>query len=180
VNTAWNTEARIFSLLHEYGHLLTRTDSACIEDGFAQASVREEDVERWCERFSVAVLMPKSTLEHLLRAESRAGMSQLAIASFVAKRFKVSLRAAAIRLIEVNSATWDLYRQIPAKSDKKLVGTGGKGRNRLQVREDQFGHRTTQLFLRAVEKDVLTRTDVLGVLNIADSDLATLQHSETR
>jgi len=102
-------------------------------------------------------------------------MSQLTAASFVAKRFKVSLRATVIRLIELNLANWDLYQQIPLRSDKKPTGGGGKGRNRLQVREDQFGHRTTQLFLRAVEKDVLTRTDVLGFLNIADSDLETLQ-----
>jgi Zn-dependent peptidase ImmA (M78 family)/DNA-binding XRE family transcriptional regulator len=180
INTAWNTEARIFSLLHEYGHLLTRTDSACIEDGLAQAPVRKDDgVERWCERFSAAVLMPKSAFEHALRAEFRAAVPRLPEARFLARRFKVSLRAAVIRLIELNLAGRDLYREVPPQSDKKAPGGGGRGRNRLQVREDQFGRRATRLFVRAVENDVLTRTDVLGVLDIADSDLETLQRSAT-
>jgi transcriptional regulator with XRE-family HTH domain len=33
INTWWRVEARTFTLMHEYGHLLTRTSSACIEDG---------------------------------------------------------------------------------------------------------------------------------------------------
>ena len=124
-------------------------------------------------------MMPKSAFEHALRAEFHAAVPHLPEARFLARRFKVSLRAAVIRLIELNLAGRDLYREVPPRSDKKTPSGGGGGRSRLQVREDQFGRRATQLFVRAVENDVLTRTDVLGVLDIADSDLDTLQLGAT-
>lgn len=178
ISTAWRTEARIFSLFHEYAHLLTRTDSACLETGFHKSlSPMDDEVERWCEQLSAAILIPKD--EVLRQIESARGNvgSGLSLAMSLANRFRVSLRAAVIRLIELHQATWDLYREIPQSSDQKTASGGGKGRTRLRMREDWFGHRATDLFRRAVEADVLSRTDVLGILNVADSDFDLLQSS---
>lgn len=52
VNTSWNSEARLFTLLHEYGHLITRTNSACVEGGARRSAAQSDNVERWCERFA--------------------------------------------------------------------------------------------------------------------------------
>jgi Zn-dependent peptidase ImmA (M78 family)/DNA-binding XRE family transcriptional regulator len=180
VNTYWNTEARIFSMFHELGHLVTGTDSACLEVGLAGGMAEPgDDVERWCERLSAAVLMPAPALRNFIRAMHVTRMD-LSVAAALAKRFKVSLRAAAIRLIQEQMASWDLYRQIPPASDKKPEGGGGTGRRRLQLREDQFGKRATRLFVEAVDKDVLSRSDVLGVLNIGDADFERLEFGDSR
>jgi Zn-dependent peptidase ImmA (M78 family) len=175
VNTAWRTEARIFTLFHEYGHLLTRTESACLEVGFNKGlSEIDDDTERWCERFSAAVLMPKQAVLAAFR-EANAKESSLPLATSLANRFRVSLRAAVIRLVELQLATWDLYRVIPPSSDWKRPGGGGMGRSRLKVREDQYGYRTTRLLYKAVDRELLSRTDVLGILNIGDSDFDRIQ-----
>jgi Zn-dependent peptidase ImmA (M78 family) len=175
VNTAFNIEARIYSLFHEFGHLITRTNSACLENGVGRTAPEAEDrIERWCESFSASVLMPRAFVRDALQQFHRNPRS-LECASFLANRFKVSLRAAVIRLIELRIASWDLYREIPRAADQKPERGGGRGRRRLQLREDHFGHRTTQLFVEALRKDVLSRTDILGILNIADTDLDQLQ-----
>jgi Zn-dependent peptidase ImmA (M78 family)/transcriptional regulator with XRE-family HTH domain len=170
INTAWNEEARIFTLFHEFGHLITRTSSACVES--IRTSANADPVERWCERFAADLLMPSSAIEaSLVQYGWRPGdsITSLSLASRIARRFKVSLRAAVIRLIELGTATWNLYDDIPPISDKKGEGGGGGGRKRAQIREDQFGSRATSLLVRAVEKDVLSRSQAIDFLDIPDA-----------
>ena len=62
VNTAWNDEARTFTLLHELGHLVARTDSACAAGEPAELSDAWDPVERWCQGFAAALLSPKEAL----------------------------------------------------------------------------------------------------------------------
>jgi Zn-dependent peptidase ImmA (M78 family) len=171
INTAWNEEARIFTLFHEFGHLITRTSSACIE---SMRTTRNADpVERWCERFAADVLMPASAFKaSLAKYGWRMGdsITSLNIAGRIARNFKVSLRAAVIRLIELGSASWTLYDEIPPISDKKREGGGGgSGRKRAQIREDEFGGRATSLLVKAVEKDVLSRSQAIDFLDIPDA-----------
>jgi hypothetical protein len=85
--------------------------------------------------------------------------------------FRVSLRAMTLRLIDHDAATWDLYAQIPLHADGKTGGGGGGGRDRLQIRLDEYGRRPARIFLRGLENEVLSRTDVLDYLDVADSDL---------
>src|SRR4029453_6758459 len=50
VNTAANHPARIFTLFHEYGHLLTRTSSMCLDAVGTRLAEPTDPAERWCER----------------------------------------------------------------------------------------------------------------------------------
>jgi len=182
VNTAWRTEARTYTLFHEFGHLLTRTASACLEAArrFAYPS---DSIERWCEEFSAAILLPRDEVEAFLTKELRwsfnVRIEDLNVPSQIAERFKVSLRAATLRLIEMRLATWDLYAEIPPVADNKPRGGGGRGRERGKIREQQYGDRAVQLFVTALKRDLLGRTDVLDALDISDLDLSKLEHKST-
>jgi Zn-dependent peptidase ImmA (M78 family) len=181
VNTAWNESARIFTLFHEMGHLITRTSSACLES--VRTTSGTDPIERWCERFAAAVLMPSKDVETTLRQYGwRLGgqITTLAIAKSLATLYKVSLRAAVIRLIELNVAAWALYDEIPPISDKKPPGGGGGGRSRTQIREDQFGDRVTSLLVSAVEQDVLSRSQAVEFLDIPDATFDELAQAGRR
>lgn len=159
VNTAWPDEARIFTLFHEVGHLLTRTDSACATAPMAPQA--GDPTERWCETFAAAVLIPSAALSQVTKVES------LSVLSRVAREMKVSLRAMALRLISLRKASWPLYQNIPASAEaKRRGGAGGTGRNRAEIRADEFGRRTTDLFVAAVQRDVISRSQALDYLDI--------------
>jgi Zn-dependent peptidase ImmA (M78 family)/transcriptional regulator with XRE-family HTH domain len=180
VNTAWNESARIFTLFHEMAHLVTRTSSACL--GF-RSSGRTDEVERWCESFSAQLLMPTAEVLATLREfgwHPGKQISDLAVARRIAATYKVSLRAATIRLIDLEAANWSLYKQIPPISDDKPKGGGGSGRDRTQIREDQLGERTTSVFIRAVQRDVLERFQAVEMLDIPDSKFDQLAAASTR
>jgi len=165
VNTAWTDEARIFTLFHEFGHLLTRTDSACAA---APMEAHGDALERWCEAFAAALLIPRDALA------STGRVVHLKTAAALARRLKVSLRATAIRLIELKKAAWSLYDQIPPASDAKRGGGGGTGRNRREIRQDEFGHRTTEIFVTAVQRDIITTSQAIDYLDIPSAEFVRL------
>src|SRR5690606_10048362 len=66
VNTAWNDQARAFTLFHELGHLMTETASACASAPPASVAGAWDPAERWCERFAAATLVPEPAARGLL------------------------------------------------------------------------------------------------------------------
>lgn len=172
VNSAWNLEARIFTTFHEVGHLVMRTSSACI----GYVGVREDaqrSIERWCDRFAASLLMPEDVVNEIIRGEfgsTHPRVRDMTIPSLLARRLRVSLRASVLRLVDLEMADRSLYAQIPATTDLKPKGGGGKGRTRAEAREDQLGGGTKKAFARAVNEDLMTRADALTFLDIGDED----------
>ena len=174
VNTVWNDEARTFTLLHELGHLVTRTNSACAAGAPATVTDTWDPAERWCEEFAAAVLLPESQLRAVVshRLSGRASVTSVDDVAAVARRFRASLRATTIRLIQLSLATWDLYRALPETTDAKRGGGGAKGgRDRQEIQEDSLGGRTTDLIRRGMAADVVSRSEALSYLDVPDQAL---------
>jgi Zn-dependent peptidase ImmA (M78 family) len=159
VNTAWRDEARVFSLFHELGHLITRTNSACPAQPVLINS-SADPAERWCETFSAALLIPADSLQTVDHVDNMTRVVSLA------RRYRVSLRAMALRLIDLQKATWDLYEAILPASDAKPHGGGGGGRNRREIREDEIGRRSAEVFVSAVEREIISQSQALDYLDI--------------
>jgi Zn-dependent peptidase ImmA (M78 family) len=174
INTHWNASARIFTVFHELGHLVTRTNSVCEESTYKHRP-GSDPVERWCESFSASLLLPWAPLKgFLLKKTHWDGISQITdigIPSKLARTFKVSVRAASLRLISQGVAGWTLYRSIPKASETKSGGGGKGGRTRPVIRLAEYGNRTARVLLRGMHEDVLSRDDVLSYLNVGDQDL---------
>lgn len=170
-NTHWNSAARLFTLFHEMAHLLTRTSSVCVEDG--RRSAGENTVERWCEQAAAAALMPEASVRTFV--EDVVDAATVRCAQALAARYRVSLRAAAVRLITLGFAEWSLYSALPPLSDGKRAGGGGRGRNRPQKRLDEYGRRTTGTFVQAAQREVIAAADVMRYLDITNQNLVDLE-----
>lgn len=107
--------ARVFTLGHELGHLALRLDAACVDLPPDRRPVDGGVLERWCETFAGSLLMPEATLAQFLSARrvprGEAGLEEV---KAVAGRFRVSHRAAALRLIDLGWGEWDLYARVVA------------------------------------------------------------------
>lgn len=181
--TRWKATARVFTMFHECAHLLTRTSSLCAK-GTSKAWTDGDKIERWCEEFAAAALLPWPAVEQRLShryPDWRPGrqITDLQRAAYVATQFKVSLRASVLRLIDKGVASWNLYRIIPPLSDKQVKSGGppaeeGQGR-RPERRVGQYGVRTASTFLRGVRREVISRDDAIRYLDIADSEIDELE-----
>lgn len=175
INTAWNQQARIFTLFHEIGHLITRTSSACMQGGNYRLAQSSDKTERWCEKFAAAVLLPWDPLKRHLVSNGMwtpgKYIKSLSVVNELAEEFHVSVRAVAIRLIQKHVAEWELYRQIPKYSDNKVVRRGGKGRVRQEISQANYGMATAQVILKGRDEQLITTADALELLHVKDVDL---------
>lgn len=146
--------ARSFTLGHELGHLITRVDAACVE---SQGEERfTEPVERWCEEFAAALLMPAPSVLALLSQRSvRPNTAWIEDVQAVARTFRASHRAAALRLMDLGMARPGLYRAVeavfqvrptPPSADRKIASPP-----RAVKRLRQYGTRALDAVLRDVE-----------------------------
>lgn len=181
VNTSYHPTARIFTLIHEYAHLLTRTDAACLH--FIVPSSHDTQLERWCERFAASFLLPADSLRAIA---AKYGVSRDAmtndpdIARKIANRFNVSTRATSLRLQELGLAPPSLYgavEQMFSSLDWNSGGGGGGGQPAAEKRIGQLGPRVPEILLEAAAAGRLNRRDLADYLKLTTgqvSDLATL------
>ncbi|HEV2890450.1 MAG TPA: XRE family transcriptional regulator [Frankiaceae bacterium] len=165
VNSTNNSpQVRSFTLLHELGHLLLRSDAACVPTEGAR--VPEAAVERWCEAFAAAVLIPRAIAESV---ERRSGSDVDAVRN-LARACWISHRAAALRLIELGLAPRELYAQVDALFKPGVKASGGGGERRHEARLREYGPRPLQLVLGS-----LPARDALSVLRIGVDDVRSLE-----
>ncbi|HEV2888539.1 MAG TPA: ImmA/IrrE family metallo-endopeptidase [Jatrophihabitans sp.] len=159
--------ARSFTLAHELAHLITRYDAACVESTTDHPF--GEPVERWCEEFAAALLMP----EPVVRAEMRSrglqdASGDLEDVKAVMRTFRVSARASALRLMDLGLAQRSLYgvvlahfRPSPPSKNRKMSSPP-----RAELRLRQYGPRA----LDAVFRDTDDPFEALSILRMTVPD----------
>jgi len=155
-------EARIFTLFHEYAHLLLQEAESFLEEG--------NEVERWCNDFASELLVPEGLLlkeddvSNIL-LKSQIELNRLLEACRrLANKFKVSSKAILTKLRKLNIIDEELYR----KACQALKPSEAKGyiprlppiKHTLSRRGNSF----VRLVMEAYEKGLITTADVLEFL----------------
>ncbi len=179
VNTAYHPTARIFTLFHEFAHLLTRSSAACQD--FVTPKSQSPHVERWCEHFAAAFLIPSNPLISLAREKGithSTPTSDPEIARSLGKQFGVSTRAMALRLQELNLASDNLYSNLVKKfanHDWNQKGGGGAGQRAPEKRLKEYGKRVTSTLLSARTTGRLNERDLTDYLRLDTENIAELR-----
>lgn len=176
VNWRHPPRRRIFAILHEYAHVLLGDSSACpAAGGGARGAPR---VERWCDRFAGAALMPRDGFCAALReAHGEAGGDPLRASADLADRFCVSRAAAAARAARIlggagGGAAYSRCCGAPggeAEAGGAAAGRGGGGPARMGQAARcvaQKGRRYARLVADASDSGAITTSTALDYLEI--------------
>lgn len=103
--------AKCFTLLHEYAHVLLRSAAACLE---SEDNTARGQIERWCNRFAGAVLVPPEALEQALGPLPRKHGHLLDVRALTnaASRLQVSRDVIVIRLEQLELVPAGFYNSL--------------------------------------------------------------------
>ena len=192
VNSADADRARLFTLFHEYAHILLNMPVVCNQ---GENDLEEYvGVERWCNHFAGAFLAPKEEIEeNPLIWQALASGNYLRAAGSIRQRFLISKEAGLMRLLtlkKISSAQFIQGRdQLRAeyalreaeKKKKEMVGEeeesafGGISLDRKCVAEKGAGY--VSLVMENVRKGHISNSDALDYLDVKLRHLEKFQES---
>ena len=165
VNSADAVGSRVFTLLHEYAHVLLAGGSLCRP---APESLETDDsgsgraIEGWCDSFASSVLMPRE--EFLAALGDGRGRAVGGILTSLSQMFLLSRRAVLVRAIGLlegpaRGAYMDHYRELGPPPDPREP-TGG-----VHVPPDAAclgvrGRRYARLVVDSEEAGLITESDM--------------------
>jgi Zn-dependent peptidase ImmA (M78 family) len=167
--------ARVFTLWHEYAHLLLRMGGISDQN-------REVHVERWCNQFAANFLMPAARfkLEYGLLFPEGGPANDWQVAR-MARRFKVSKSATAIRFEELGLAGRGFYDRLKAEWVQRPRKGGPKdGNDQIDIELGRFGTTHVTLVGTAVERGIIDRLEAQYALDVPPDHLAELTAAARR
>lgn len=106
INSEDSINGKIFTLLHEYAHILLRNHSICVEMekvGAIEKS-KEAKIEHWCNIFAASFLLPAEKLKEQIEVKLKEQIGEeeiVRLLHILSEKFNTSKYATAIRLLTV-------------------------------------------------------------------------------
>lgn len=173
INSRDGPRPRLFTLLHEYAHLLLKTDGICLtnsEDFEGRPRGQDVAVERWCNNFAGAVIMPKNmTLKVLDDMENREPDK---VVAYVVSKFCTSRTAAVVRILNLldkdqrRGRYIEYYKMISSESAPKTGRGGLDDRNMAKECVNRNGMRYVGLVSDSRTRGMITVNDMIRYLDL--------------
>ena len=159
------TNGKIFSLFHEYGHLLLHNSGICDMGGLDYLSREGKSIERFCNRFAGAFLVPKRALRdhQLVKSRGYSAYWSDEILHELAKSFKVSSEVILRRLVILQLADKNFYETKHEEWEKTEYRRRGR-RNLPKECIQKNGVSFVSLVLETHREEKITYSDVADYL----------------
>lgn len=176
---------RLFSLLHEYAHLLLQQSGVSDLNIDFSLPLERPDIELFCNRVAAAALMPKNLIlnEEIVRAHGDSAQWSDEEIVPLARRFGVSREALLLRLISLGRTNWQLFLSKRAQYSDEYErqrardlkpGTAIK-RNMPQETFSNFGRTFVGIVLGNYNQDRITLSEVSRYFGVRTRHIEPLQ-----
>jgi Zn-dependent peptidase ImmA (M78 family) len=178
VNSHDLIEARLFTLMHEFGHVLLKESGVSMPEN--SLAIRNLDkIEKWCNDFSSAFLLP----EHLARIifnEYKSDLTGTGTLRTLSGRYKVSKAMLLYSMSKLNYITQTEYDSVigrykPGMATPPKVKKTGKSTYAGMTADkrcfNERGQKFVSLVATNVEKGYITHSDALNYLSIKSRNL---------
>ncbi|MBU4301082.1 ImmA/IrrE family metallo-endopeptidase [archaeon] len=169
VNTKDNIEARIFSLMHEFAHILLGESVIDLPD--ATYSYKD-NVEKWCNEFAASFLLPKDLAKTAFETY-KSNLTQKETLKYLSNKYKVSKAMLLLNMLKLKYIERTDYDAILARFKKEEIkpkkepekGTGGGVPSEVRCLSE-VGNKFVSLVANNYDKSHITYTDALNYLSI--------------
>ncbi len=173
INSEDNILARIFTLFHEYAHILLG-----ISELYSEEITTNQEVERWCDMFASEFLIPQEELKkdknfpQLLKTEE----PNLELIEKLSKKFKVSKQAVVTKLKFLDLITSEEYKKYKEALETREISEEKPviippERKILQEKGSKF----ISIVFNSKEKGLITTQEFFELLSIKPKRLNKLE-----
>jgi len=176
INSTDNILARIFTLFHEYAHIILGITEIYAGE---EEVITDRGVENWCDSFASEFLVPEKVLKEdkdfQFFIQSRRISPE--VLQKLSKKFRISKKAILTRLRTLDLIEYDVYRRESLSLRKQYVGVSKIGgfmtppQKCLQEKGKQF----ISSILQGKERGIITTQDVIEYLSIKLKHLDKIQ-----
>ena len=182
INSRDSIHARIFSLLHEYGHILLRKDGMCVpQEAYMHNSDKSlQQIEKWCNVFAASILMPR---QEFLSKYHKLRENELEIKEIINKlsgKFHASEQTTTIRMYNLEPMSLDFYKfksilneiakDKTTKNEKKSMVP-----DIVNICISRKGRKFITLVLESKKDKIINNSDVIDCLGINLKHMQKLQ-----
>lgn len=158
--------AKLFTLFHELGHLLLRQPGIC-----DLASNNQRPIEKWCNAFAAAVLVPKDELLRHPLVQAQQELQQMDWRSVdlekIGAHFHVGKLVILRTLLEAGRTHQAFYQAKHDSWNKPSFGRSkGKGRNIAKETVQEKGKTYVQLAFKAFDQNRINVKDLSDFLGV--------------
>ena len=168
VNSADEIKPRIFTLIHEFAHVLLGETSIDIPNFEAQ-----DDIEKWCNSFTASFLMPPEVLAKVY-GENKDNIRSSLILNKISNKYNVSKSMFVYNLSKndyISKQDYQNFRDAISTAEKKRVSSGGGGVSQDKKCLSTLGKKFVSLVADNIEKEQITTNDALSYLSIKSKNL---------
>jgi Zn-dependent peptidase ImmA (M78 family) len=162
VDTGDNAYARIFSLLHEFCHVVLRNTGICDLDDHST-------IERFCNAVAAEALMPATLLDQLIPAGAFSDSKQAADDALIhfSRTMHVSQAALLIRLRDYGRIGGDLYNEMEERRAARRP-TKSRGGSFYAPAINRVGRLYAHRVVDAVSEGTIDRQDAGALLGVGE------------
>jgi len=165
VNTKDSIEARLFSLMHEFAHILLGESAIDLPDAtFAY----KDDIEKWCNQFASSFLLPKEIAKAAFES-TKADLTQRDTLKTLSNRYKVSKAMLLLNMLKLGYIEKKGYEAILSqyKGEGKPVKREGGGGIPSDIKcLSEVGNKFVSIVANNYDREHITYTDALNYLSI--------------
>jgi len=168
VNSKDSIEARLFTLMHEFGHILLDETVIDIPD---ESLTYKDSIERWCNDFASSFLLPEEPSRKLFRGYGTK-LTETESLNSLSRMYKVSKAALLVRMRGLNYISNEEFDSVMSRyKSKEPKAKPEKGKKVMRLKSDQrclsgMGNKFISLVANNFDRDFITYSDALTYLSI--------------
>ena len=168
VNSKDSIEARIFTLLHEFAHILL---GETVIDLPILSFSKKNEIEYWCNQFAASFLLPTQLADTIFTTEK--SLTNTRTLNRFSRKYKLSKAMLLYTMykqdfISKNEFEETLERYKPSESVKKVVTKNKKSGGIPQDRKciSEMGNKFVSIVANNYDRNFITYTDALNFLSV--------------
>lgn len=173
INSNDSYQARIFSLMHEYAHVLLNEDGICIPeyDSNEKPMTKQYQIESWCNRFAGAILVPTEIFLDLFTKMNKKEDAPQSIIDALSNKFRVSKQVIIVQILRSfpNHPKKQYFLNVLnelQKQSKSVKKQSGGFASPVTMCISKKGRKYVSLVLDSHQKNIINSSNIIDYLDL--------------